>query len=99
MGNTVIRRPMGASGDPTGDTTHGDVVVEALSRPVRILIGAVLLTNLTLGAWFVSRSDFSGLMPKSAAEAPQIADTKPTAPYETERSSPRLTFATTNERD
>ncbi len=64
-----------ASSNKTG--SHGDVVVEALSVPVRFLIAGVLLFNLTLGVWLVGRSDFSEVKPqglsKDAARASATA--------------------------
>ena len=110
MGNTNIMRPIGAmdrlahqevrpSASTSGSASHGDVVVEALSVPVRFLIGAVLVTNLSLGAWLLHRSDFSELEPQAVAEPAEKAATKSVAPHHVEGAAPQLTIARANDRD
>ncbi len=110
MGNTHITQSVGAvdqlgqlpaqgDGAERVGSSHGDVVVEALSHPVRVLIAGVLLANLALGVWLVARSDFSGLQPQGAADAAQNAATERSAPVQVVDPAPLLTVATANERD
>ncbi len=73
MGNTNNQPHIGWNGAvaaPESSTQqHGDIVVEAISWPTRILMGAVIVVNLSLGIWLAQRSDFSQVQPQGAAPA------------------------------
>ena len=117
MENTEHIQPMGAidllsqreakGRDKEGSASHGDVVVEALSGPVRILIAGVVLANLSLGAWFVSRSDFSTVRPQSSAgethleaQVPEQSHAASTSPDQTLSDlSAQLAAVAVNERN
>ncbi len=55
---------------------HGNIVVDAISWPTRILMAGVIAVNLTLGVWFVQRADYSRVQPQGAdTAAPAAAPT------------------------
>jgi len=51
-----------------GGHRHQDAVIEALTVPTRVLIGAVLVVNFSLGLWLVRQSDFSDVKPQGSAD-------------------------------
>lgn len=55
-------------GSGEGAKSHGDIVVEAISGPMRVLMAGVIVVNLTLGAWWIQRSDFSEVRPQGTTE-------------------------------
>lgn len=96
MDDPSTMRPIGATGElasPPGEaapTPHGDVVLEALSVPARMLIAGVILANLTLGAVLIAGSDFSEVRPQGEAKATQALEGD---------AGMRVTAAATNDRD
>lgn len=65
---------------PPAKKTHGDIVVDAITGPTRVLIAAVITVNLSIGAFWIERADFSAVKPQgSGVEAP--AGIRPAEPH------------------
>lgn len=58
---------LGQTPDEVPPVQHGNIVVDAISWPTRILMCAVILGNLSLGAWLAQRSDFSQVRPQGSS--------------------------------